>query len=91
MFDEFHNMSMCSNDIVLRWLYLYICVETVDMYLSVVGDSSSVMSNDYELTMDYDVIVSLSKGLFQIYRYYCFDIWNMWLTCVSSCRKHAWY
>ena len=56
MFDELHNMSMCSNDLVLRWLYLYICVETIDMYLSVVRDICSIMSNDYELTMDYDMI-----------------------------------
>jgi len=26
------------------------------MYLSVVGDSCSIMSNGYELTMDYDMI-----------------------------------
>jgi len=49
------------------------------------------MSNEYELTMDYDMIVSLGESLFQIDRYDCLDIWNMWLTCVSSCRKHAWY
>ena len=49
MFDELHNMSMCSNDLVLILLYLYICVETVDMYSSVVGDSCSIMANDYEL------------------------------------------
>ena len=36
------------------------------MYLSVVGDSCSIMSNDYELTMDYDMIVSVGKGWFQI-------------------------
>ena len=60
------------------------------MYLSVVGDICSITSNDYELTMDYDMIVSLGKGLFQIDRYDCFDIWNMWLTCVRSCRKNSW-
>ena len=59
------------------------------MYLSAVGDSCSIMSNDYELTMDYDMTVSLGKGLFQFDRYYCLDFWNMWLTCVSSCRKHV--
>ena len=91
MFDEFHNINMCSNDLALRWFYKHICVETVDMYLSVVGDSCSIISNDYDLTMDYDMIVRLGKGLFQIDRYYCLDIWNMWLTCVSNCKKHAWY
>jgi len=59
------------------------------MYLSVVGDSCSIMYNDYEFTMDYDMIVC--KSLFQIDRYDCLDIWNMWLTHVSSYRKHAWY
>ena len=49
------------------------------------------MSNDYDLTMDYDMSVSLGKGLFQINIYECLDIWNMWLTCVKRCRKHAWY
>jgi len=44
------------------------------MYLSVVGDSCSIMSNDYEFTMDYDMIVSLGKGSFQIDRYDCLDI-----------------
>jgi len=61
------------------------------MYMSVVGNCCSTMSNDYELTMDYDMIVSLGKGLFQIDRHDCLDIWNMWLTCVNSCRKHDWY
>lgn len=56
------------------------------MYLSVVGDSYNVMSNDYELTIDYDMIISLGKCLFQVDRYDCLDIWNMLLTCVSSCR-----
>jgi len=32
------------------------------MYLSLVGDSCSIVSKDYELTMDYDIIVSLGKG-----------------------------
>jgi len=41
------------------------------------------------MTMDYDMIVSPTKCLFQIDIYDCIDIWNMWLTCVSSCRKHA--
>ena len=59
------------------------------MYLSIVSDSCRIMSNDYELTMDYDMIVC--KGSFQIDRYDCLDIWNVWLTCVKSCRKHAWY
>lgn len=31
------------------------------MYLSVIGDSCSIISNDYELTMDYDMSVSLGK------------------------------
>ena len=57
MFGEFHNMSMCSNDLDLTWFYSHICVETVDMYLGVVGDSCRIMSNDYELSMDYDMIV----------------------------------
>jgi len=61
------------------------------MYLSVVGDSCLIMSNDYYLTMDYDMIVSLGKGWFQIDRYDCLDIWNVWLICVKSCKKHAWY
>ena len=47
------------NNLVLRWFYSHICDEIVDTYLSVIGDSCSVMSNDYELTMDYDMIVSL--------------------------------
>jgi len=61
------------------------------MYLSVVSDSGRIMSNNYELTMDYDMIVILVKGSFQNDRYGCLDIWNMWLTCVNSCRKHALY
>jgi len=65
---------------------LTIWVEIVDMYLSVIGDSCSIMSNDYELTMDYDMIVGRGEGWFQIDRYDCLDIWNMWLTCVSNCR-----
>ena len=32
------------------------------MYLSVIGDSCSIMSNDYELTMNYDMISNLGKG-----------------------------
>jgi len=32
------------------------------MYLSVVGDICSIMFDDYELTMYYDMIVSLCKG-----------------------------
>jgi len=32
------------------------------MYLSEVGDNCSIMSDDYELTMDNDMIVSLGKG-----------------------------
>jgi len=31
------------------------------MYLSIVGDSCSIMTDDYELTMDYDMIVSLGN------------------------------
>ena len=30
------------------------------MYLSVVSDSCSIMFNDYELTMDYDMVVCKS-------------------------------
>ena len=56
------------------------------MYLSIVGDSCSIMDYDYELTMDYEMIVSLGNGWFQYNIYDCIDIWNMWLTCVSSCR-----
>jgi len=40
------------NDLVLRWFYSHICVETADMYLSVIGDSCSIMSNDYGLWHD---------------------------------------
>jgi len=40
------------------------------MYLNLV-DSCSIMSNDFELTLDYDMIVC--KGCFQI-RYDCLDI-----------------
>ena len=47
------------------------------MYLSIVGDSCSIVTNDYELTMNYDMMVSLLKGRFQINRYDCLDIWNM--------------
>ena len=54
------------------------------MYLSVVGDNCSIMYNDYELTMNYDMIASLGKGWFQIDKYDCIDIWNMSLTCVNS-------
>ena len=32
------------------------------MYLSVVGNNCNIMSNDYELTMDYHMTVSLGKG-----------------------------
>lgn len=32
------------------------------MYLSIVGDSFSIAYKDYELTMDYFMIVSLGKG-----------------------------
>lgn len=39
------------------------------MYLSMVGDNWSIMTDDYELTMDYDMIVSLGNGWFQINRY----------------------
>ena len=54
------------------------------MYLSVVGDSFIIMSNDYELTMDYDMIVRLGKGWFQIDKYDSLDVWNMSLTCVNN-------
>lgn len=74
------------NDIFLRWLYYYVRVETIDMYLSVVRDICSIMSNDYELTMDYDMIFTLPKDWFQIDRYDCIDIWNMWLTYVDNFR-----
>ena len=57
-------------------LLTHMCL-IADMYLSVIGDSCSIMSNDYELTMDYDMIVSLGKGWFQSDRYDCLDIWNM--------------
>jgi len=82
---------MCLYYCIKKWSYfrmllLNICVEIADMYLGVIGDSCSIMSNDYELTMAYDMIVSLCKGWFQIDRYDCLDIWNMWLTCVSSCK-----
>ena len=61
------------------------------MYLSVVVDGCRIMCNDHESTVNYDMIVSLGKGLFQFDRYHYLDIWNMCLTCGSSCRKHAWY
>jgi len=32
------------------------------MYLSIVGDSCSFMTDDYELYMDYEMIVSLGNG-----------------------------
>ena len=32
------------------------------MYLSVVRDSCRIMSNDYKLTIYYDMIVSIYKG-----------------------------
>lgn len=41
-------------------------VETIEMYLSVVGDRCSIMSNDYELTMDYDMIVVLLNVDFKL-------------------------
>ena len=31
-----------------------------------VGDSCSIMSNDYELTMDYDMLVSIGKSWIQL-------------------------
>ena len=43
------------------------------MYLTIMGDSCSIMSNDYVLTMDYDIFVRLGKG-FQIDRYDCLHI-----------------
>ena len=36
------------------------------MYLSIVCNSCSIMSNEYELTMDYDMIVSLGIDLFKL-------------------------
>lgn len=41
------------------------------MYLSVIGDNCGIMSDDYELTMDYDMVLRIGKG-FQIDRYYFF-------------------
>jgi len=32
------------------------------MYLSVVGDSCSIVSKEHGLPMDYDMILSLGKG-----------------------------
>jgi len=32
------------------------------MYLSIIGDSCSIMTDDYELIMDYDMIVILGNG-----------------------------
>ena len=87
MFDELHNMSMCSNDHLLRWMYLYICVEIVDMYFNVV-DSCRIISNDYELTMGYDMIVC--KSWFQIDRYDLLDIWNMCEQLQETCLVLAW-
>jgi len=49
-----------------------------------------IMTNECDLTLDYDLIVSLGKGLFQIDIYDCLSIGNMWLTCMSSCKKYAW-
>ena len=59
------------------------------MYLNVV-DSCSIMANDYELTMHYDMTVSLGNNWFQIDRYDCLEIWNMWLTYVSMMQGVAW-
>jgi len=56
------------------------------MYIIMVGDNFSIVSKDYELTRNYDMIISLGKVRFQIDRYDRLDILNMWLTCVSSCR-----
>ena len=68
------------------------CAKTIDMYLSIVGYSCSIVSKDYVLTMDYDrLIVSLGKSWFQIDRYHCIDISKVWLTWVNSCSKYAWY
>ena len=50
------------NDLVLIWLYQHICVEIAYMYVSVIGDSCSIMSNNYELTMNDDKIASLGKN-----------------------------
>jgi len=61
------------------------------MYLRVVGDGCRIMYNDYKVTMDNDMIVSLGKVWFQIDRYDCLDISNVWLTCVMSCKKHSWF
>jgi len=53
------------------------------MYLSVMGDNCSIMYNDYELTMNYDMISSLGKGWFQIDRYDSL----LFETCVNNVRN----
>jgi len=55
------------------------CVETVDMYLNVVG-SCSIMSNDYELTMGYDMIIV--KVDFKLIDMIVFIFW--------TCGWHVW-
>jgi len=57
------------------------------MYLSIIGDSCNIMSIDYELTVNYDMISSLGKGWFQIDRYDYIAICNMCLKCVNSARN----
>ena len=44
------------------------------------------MSNDYELTMDYDMVVCLGKGSFKIIRYDFFYLYNVRLTCVRKLK-----
>jgi len=47
------------------------------------------MFDKYAMTMDYDMIVSLGKGWFQI-TICCLDHWNMSLTYVFS-YKETWF
>ena len=61
------------------------------MYLNVVGDSRSIRSNDFELTMDYDMIVSLGKGWFQISRYVSLILGTHGPHVWEVAGKHAWY
>jgi len=60
------------------------------MYLSVIGDNCGIMSDDYELTMDYDMVLRIGKG-FQIDRYYFFIFgtfgWHVW----AVVGKKSWY
>ena len=44
--------------------------------------SFSIMTDDYELTMDYDMIVSPGKG--------CFELMDMIVLICGTCGWHVW-